>query len=186
MARFIRCPTTSARISNLSRGCQVIPTWSWQERTYRPPISRAWSHGSGPIRQGDRRDGRTRFGAARQRDLLSGRHKDPLPVRCRIVRAPPRLCGTSWPEHIDLTFDQASRLCRIVRNGGVKAYAVTSKQAAGCGARHTHGRRGRCAGCVYFDLVWIVGAERHPARSNSQAHGRRNGRRLSTRRYASG
>jgi len=33
-------PYDTVRISNPSRGCQAIPTWSWPERISRPPISR--------------------------------------------------------------------------------------------------------------------------------------------------
>src|SRR6516165_923072 len=81
----------------------------------------------GQSRQGDRRHGRTRFRAARQRDLLSGRHEDPLPVRA-VSCGSAEIMRDLVAGHIDLTFDQAITALPHVRNGGVKAYAVTSNK----------------------------------------------------------
>jgi tripartite-type tricarboxylate transporter receptor subunit TctC len=78
--------------------------------------------------------------------------------------------------HIDLTFDQAITALPHVRNGGVKAYAVTSNRRSAAAPDIPTVDEAGAPGRVYFDLVWTVGAERHSARSNPQALDRRNGR----------
>ena len=86
----------------------------------RPPISRAWSRGSGPIP--------TRRPKARP-DPVPGStsagftfrtSQRPASSSCRIVRARPRLCATSWPDTSISPSIKPSRLCRMCATAGSK------------------------------------------------------------------
>src|SRR5215211_5726806 len=81
--------------------------------------------------QGHRGHRRAWGWSARQRSLFPEGHRDAFPVRAlsrRLDRHRARLGGMRdlVAGHIDLTFDQAVTALPHVRNGAVKAYAVTS------------------------------------------------------------
>ena len=77
--------------------------------------------------------------------------------------------------HIDLTFDQAITALPHVRNGAVKAYAVTSSTRLAAAPDIPSVGRGRRARRLHLDLVRHVGAQGHAAGRHPQAHRRRHG-----------
>ncbi len=71
--------------------------------------------------------------------------------------------------NIDFMFDHAANALPHVKEGKIRAYAVTSDKRAAVGPGHPDRRRSRPAEALCVDLVRPLGAERHAERRDRQA-----------------